>query len=180
MSEQETHDVPDEGAAEARRAADMLRRRLIKTGVAAVPVIISLQSGTAWALSSCASQTGKGGKAVNPRPSTSTLISEFGDFSKDPTSTQQRNRQTVTSLTGIPEKKNGSGRRNDIESIVNDFTGSGAGSPYPEGPGDSVETGDMIHLMVSNGSCWVSYCAGPIKAQRAVSIFSDTTPSVCK
>ncbi len=86
----------------------------------------------------------------------------------------------MTSLTGLPEKKTGQGKKNDIESIVADFTGSGAGSAYPEGPGDSVETGDMIHLMVTNGSCWTSYCAGPIKGQRAVTIFSDTTPSVCK
>ena len=38
----------------------------------------------------------------------------------------------------------------------------------------------MIHLIVTNGSCWVSYCNGPIKGARAVTIFNDTTPSVCK
>lgn len=173
MSEQETHDVPDEGAAEARRAADMLRRRLIKTGVAAVPVIISLQSGTAWALSSCAS-TAK-------RPTKSQLEAAFGDFTgnKQVTATQAQNRQLVTNLTGIVDKQPGTGV-NDIESIVKGFSGTGGGLSFPDGPGDSVETGDMIHLMVTNGSCWVSYCAGPIKAQRSVSIFSDTTPSVCK
>ncbi|MGE0668782.1 MAG: hypothetical protein AB7O49_19675 [Sphingomonadales bacterium] len=180
MPEQDPHDVREDGAADARLAADALRRRLLKTGAVAVPVIISLQSGTAWALSSCASERKGNGKPLNPRPSESTLVSEFGDFKDDPTYTQQRNRQTVTSLTGIPEKKTGQGRKNDIESIVKDFTGSGAGSPYPEGPGESVETGDMIHLMVTNGSCWVSYCNGPIKGSRAVTIFSDTTPSVCK
>lgn len=180
MSEQEPHEAREEGAVEARLAADVLRRRLIKTGAVAVPVIISLQSGTAWALSSCASARGSNDKPLNPRPSTSTLNSEFGDFSRNPTSTQQRNRQTVTSLTGIPERRTGQGRRNDIQSIVNDFSGSGAGGPYPEGPGESVETGDMIHLIVTNGSCWVSYCNGPIKGARAVTIFNDTTPSVCK
>ncbi len=179
MSEQESHDIRDDGAVAARLAADGLRRRLIKTGMAAVPVIISLQSGTAWALSSCASERGSDRNALNPRPTTSTLTSEFGNFSKTPSSTQQRNRDLVTSLTGIPEKKSGK-NTNDIESIVKDFVGSGAGSPYPEGPGDSVETGDMIHLMVTNGSCWTSYCAGPIKGTRDVYIYNDTTPSVCK
>ena len=179
MSEQEPHDVRDEGAATARLAADVLRRRLIKTGVAAVPVIISLQSGTAWALSSCASERGSDKKALNPRPTSATLTNEFGNFSKTPSSGQQRNRDLVTSLTGIPEKKSGK-NSNDIESIIKYFAGSGAGSPYPEGPGDSVETGDMIHLMVTNGSCWTSYCAGPIKGTRDVYIYNDTTPSVCK
>ena len=180
-SGQDMHDVTKDGAAEARLAADELRRRLIKGGVVAVPVIISLQSGTAWALSNCASASSSNGGALNPRPSQSALVSEFGDFSKSPTYTQQRNRQTVTSLTGIPEeKKTGSGKRNDIQSIVNDFAGSGAGMPYPEGPGESVETGDMIHLIVTNGSCWASYCNGPIKGSHAVTIFNDTSPSVCK
>ncbi|MEN3951491.1 hypothetical protein [Iodidimonas sp. SYSU 1G8] len=171
MSEQDTHEIRQDSGAESREAANQLRRKIIKTGVVAVPVIISLQSGTAWALSSCASKL--------KRPSTSQLDSTFGDFSKDPTSTQRRNRETVTSLTGIPEKKKGKDRH-DIESIVNDFSGSGAGRSYPNGPGDSVETGDMIHLMVTNGSCWTSYCSGPIKRTRDVSIYNNTSPSVCK
>ena len=173
MSEQESHDIREEGAVEARLAADVLRRRLIKTGVAAVPVIISLQSGTAWALSSCAGTTN--------RPTKAQLINRFGSFtgSSQPTAAQLQNQQLVTSLTGIPDKVPGSGA-NDIESIVKGFTGTSGGLPYPSGPGDSVETGDMIHLIVTNGSCWTSYCAGPIKHTHDVTIFSDTTPSVCK
>lgn len=172
MSEQESHEIRDEGAAQARHAANVLRRRLIKTGVAAVPVIISLQSGTAWALSSCASTA--------QRPTTGQLHTAFGDFTGNHgvTATQTQNRQLVTSLTGIPEKQPGSGV-NDIESIVKGFSGSSGGLSFPDGPGDTVETGDMIHLMVTNGSCWTSYCNGPIKS-HAVTIFSNTTPSVCK
>lgn len=173
MSEQEPHEAREEGAVEARLAADVLRRRLIKTGAVAVPVIISLQSGTAWAISSCAGTTN--------RPTKAQLISKFGSFTGPggPTAAQLQNRQLVTSLTGIPDKVAGSGT-NDIESIVKGFSGTSGGLPYPSGPGDSVETGDMIHLIVTNGSCWTSYCAGPIKGTSNVTIFSDTTPSVCK
>ncbi len=171
MAEQDAHEIRPDSGAESREAANQLRRKLIKTGVVAVPVIISLQSGTAWALSSCASKL--------KRPSNSQLENMFGDFDDGPTSTQRRNRETVTSLTGIPEKKKGKDR-NDIQSIVNDFSGSGARQTYPNGPGDSVETGDMIHLMVTNGSCWTSYCTGPIKRTRDVYIYNDTSPSVCK
>lgn len=173
MSEQESHEARGEGAVEARRAADMLRRRLLKTGAAAVPVIISLQSGTAWAISSCAGTTN--------RPTKAQLVSKFGSFTGpgSPTATQLQNQALVTSLTGLPDKASGSGQ-NDIESIVKGFSGTSGGYPYPSGPGDSVETGDMIHLIVTNGSCWTSYCAGPIKGSRNVAILSDTTPSVCK
>jgi hypothetical protein len=175
MSEQHPDDIQDQDAAQSREAADQLRRRLLKTGAAAVPVIISLQSGTAWALSSCASTPATGVK----RPTRSQLINQFGDFTKSPNSTQQLNRQTVTSLTGIKDKKGGKNNYNDIESIVQNFSGSGGGFRYPEGPGESVETGDMIHLMVTNGSCWTSYCNGPIRGTRDVYVYSDTSPSVC-
>ncbi|MBI1182064.1 MAG: hypothetical protein GC201_16080 [Alphaproteobacteria bacterium] len=175
MSDRKTDEIGSGDAAQSREAADQLRRRLLKTGAAAVPVIISLQSGTAWALSSCASAKETGVK----RPTRSQLVQEFGDFSSDPNSTQLANRQTVQALTGIKAKKGGKNNYNDIESIVNNFTGSGGGYPYPEGPGESVETGDMIHLMVTNGSCWTSYCTGPIRNTRDVYIYSDTNPSVC-
>lgn len=173
MSDQESHEAREEGAVDARRAADVLRRRLVKTGVVAVPVIISLQSGTAWALSTCA--------GTKTRPTSAQLISKFGSFTGpgSPTAAQIQNQQLVTSLTGIPAKVSGSGT-NDIESIVKGFSGTSGGLPYPSGPGDSVETGDMIHLIVTNGSCWTSYCAGPIKGTHDVTIFADTTPSVCK
>ena len=93
MSEQESHEARDEGAAQARRAADVLRRRLVKTGIAAVPVIISLQSGTAWAISSCAGTTN--------RPTQAQLISKFGSFTGPggPTAAQLQNQQLVTCYT---------------------------------------------------------------------------------
>jgi hypothetical protein len=174
MSDQESQENREDGGAEARLAADLLRRRLLKTGVAAVPVIISLQSGTAWAVSSvCASN-------IN-RPTKAQLEAAFSDFkgSGQATATQLANQQLVTSLTGLPDKAPGSGT-NDIESIVKNFVGSSGGMKYPTGPGESVETGDMIHLIVTNGSCWTSYCNGPINGTHNVTIFSNTTPSVCK
>lgn len=174
MAEQDVHEIRPDSGAESREAANQLRRKIIKTGVVAVPVIISLQSGTAWALSTCATKL--------KRPTQSQLVAAFGEFTagdKDVTATQARNRQFVTGLTGIPEKQPGSGV-DDIESIVKGFSGTASGREYPGGPGDSVETGDMIHLMVTNGSCWTSYCNGPIKRTRDVYIYNDTSPSVCK
>jgi hypothetical protein len=178
--------MPDQGPHEERtqsvpprEAADALRRRLLKGGAAVVPVIISLQSGTAWAISSCASARGPGGGPLVKRPTQSQLVGAFGDFAGSPTESQLRNREAVTSLTGLPAERPGKAP-NDIEYVVRNFSGSGGGMGFPEGPGDSVESGDMIHLMVTNGSCWTSYCNGPIKGTRDVYIYNDTSPSVCK
>ena len=46
----------EDTASKAQKSANRLRRQIVKAGAVAVPTIISLQSGTAWAISSCASR----------------------------------------------------------------------------------------------------------------------------
>ena len=148
MSDRDEMTESQEAATEARESADRLRRQLVKAGAAAVPTIISLQSGTAWAISSCAS------RGVN-EPTSAQVSAEFGLSSDPPSASQQGNRNLVTSVTGIPDSGAGS-----IDTIVSGATNTNAGNPFPEM--GSVEDSDVIYLLVTNGSCWTSFCAGPV------------------
>lgn len=135
----------DASRADAQASANRLRRHILKAGAAAVPTIISLQSGTAWALSSCASR----GETL---PTVGDMNTTFGNPNAA-TQDQTDARDRVTSLTGgvIDDA--------DISSIVTGFSPSGVGN-YPEGM--SVNDGDVIYLAATNSSCWTSFCAGPI------------------
>jgi len=184
--EQKPSDVGPKGA----EATNDLRRKLLKAGAAAVPAIVSLQSGTAWALSSCASRI--------DRPSVSDINSYFGSFrSGPPNSTQQDHRDFVTSMTGLPEYGGGDGKKsskhgddddnycskddnpNDLQTIICDCDAPGVGT-YPDGGyNNDVEPCEVVHLLATNGSCWTSYCNGPINGTMDVVINNDTTPSVC-
>ena len=123
-----------------------------------MPFIVSLQSGTAWALSSCASNIS--------RPSNGNMTSTFGPPGS-PNSSQQENRDFVESVTGISDA--------DIATALSNFT-PGSGN-YPKEGG--VQAAEIMHLLVTNGSCWVSYCGGPVSGTNDVTITDDTTPSSC-
>lgn len=141
--------VPEVPNASPEESADRLRRRLLKAGVAAVPTMISLQSGTAWALSNCATRS-----MTYDLPTTTEVNDAFGNPSAV-TPAQQGNRDLVTAVTTINDA--------DITSIVTGFTGANANNQYPEGPLEEVEEADVMYLLVTNGSCWTSYCAGPVQ-----------------
>ena len=150
MSDQNEIVEIEDTVSEAQESANRLRRQIVKAGAVAVPTIISLQSGTAWAISSCAS------RGVT-EPTVGTVTTEFGLSSDPPSAAQQGNRDLVTAVTGIPDV--------DIDTIVTSFAGTNSGMNYPEGPA-TVEDGDIIHLLVTNGSCWTSFCASSISAPR--------------
>ena len=138
-----------QGGRDRIEATDALRRRLLKASAAAVPAIVSLQSGTAWALSSCADNiTGAGA---------STIRTDLGD-----------NRDLIASVTGIDTSGGGDdtdcddASDSELDTIICNCDGDNAGGPYPAGPADTVEDCEVLHLLVTNGSCWSSYCNGPI------------------
>ncbi len=138
-------------------ATNALRRKLLKGGGAALPVMISLQSGTAWAISSCASEIS--------RPSNGNMTSTFGP-SNNP---NDNNRDLVESITGIS--------RSDIDDAIDDDF-SAAGGDYPESAPDDIQQAEVMHLFVTNGSCWVSFCDGPVDIGGVT--FSDSiTPDAC-
>ena len=155
---------------DSRESADRLRRRIIKAGAVAVPTIISLQSGTAWALSSCASRgrllptqedlgDGTGNASAQPPPP---AFEGFGDDNgvwgpvPAPNTQQRANRDFVISATS------GQITDGDIQTFVTtpgSTTGDGV-SNYPES--GSVQDGDVIFLAAANPSCWTSFCNGPV------------------
>ena len=152
---------PTEDSVEnAQEAAGRLRRRIIKAGVVAVPTIISLQSGTAWALSSCASR----GRIL---PSQADLINGTGTGTPSIPGGfigfGQRGGVGVTSdqedvRTALISRTSGQITDAQIDAIIGS-AGAGGGS-YPET--GSVNDEDVIFLAAANPSCWTSFCAGPI------------------
>ena len=149
---------PIESGNDNTEATSALRRKLLKGGGAALPVMISLQSGTAWAISSCASEIS--------RPSSGDMTSIFGP-SGNPNDAR---RDLVETITGIS--------RSDIDDAIdNDFTP--AGGNYPEAGPDDIQQAEVMHLFVTNGSCWVSFCDGPVDNGGVT--FSDMiTPDACE
>lgn len=123
--------------------------------------MISLQSGTAWAISSCASRL--------DRPNSGAINSTFG--TNNPNTSQQQNRDFVESVTDVTQAS--------ITSALDAF-GPLAGN-YPDGDmGTEVQRAEIMHLLVTNGSCWASYCAGSINSMDApVTIENDSSPSFC-
>ena len=174
---------PTDVGPEQADKADNLRRKILKAGAASLPAIVSLQSGTAWALSSCAS------RPEMERPTVTEIRELFSNAT---------NREFVYSVTDIPigglgggsgddagalcptgDDDGGAPAANTLEAIICECTASNDGDPYPETSGaDNPEACEIVHLLVTNGSCWASYCNGPI-AFEPISITNNTDPSVC-
>ncbi|MFN3233136.1 MAG: hypothetical protein ACE363_13415 [Alphaproteobacteria bacterium] len=158
-------------------ASNALRRKLLKAGGAAVPLMVSLQSGTAWAISSCADNIA--------RPDASDLGDIFGIIAGDST-VKQNNRDFVSSVTGLPvgpvsgddDCDDDDSDPNDLQTLICECDGLSTVGNYPAA-NDSVEACEVTHLLVTNASCWASYCDGPLSGSGSVAIDNDTTPSVC-
>lgn len=118
----------DAGGPDAPKT-DALRRRLLKAG-GAIPVMISLQSGAAWAVSTCASQLA--------RPEKTTVTATLSDSD---------NKAMIDSVTGI-----GSGQ---LTGVLNSYIGYNPFGTYGD---DEIHSAEVLHLLVTNGSCWASYC----------------------
>lgn len=145
------------GAETSRPAAtaDAVRRKLLKTGAMGVPVAVSLQSGTAWAISTCALRA--------TRPTETAVDTALGD---------PQNRATITGVTGITDAQ--------ITTIVSEASALAPGAPFPE-VGGTVHSGEVLWLMVNNttgGSCWTSYCEGSILTGD-VNVTGTASNSVC-
>jgi len=103
-------------------------------GAVSIPLVVSLQSGTAWAISTCA-----------------TRISRPSDEQVDAALTDPTNIASITNTTGIGT--------NGIAKIVEAYNEMDGGQPFPES--GVVDSGEVLWLMMdtsSGGSCWASFC----------------------
>lgn len=115
-------------------AADSIRRKLIKAGAIGIPVTITLQSGTAWAASTCATRL--------LRPTDAEVDAALSD---------PANQATISSSTGLSS--------NSIDKIIQENSAIDPGQAFPET--GIVSSGEVLWLRVNSaagGSCWTSFC----------------------
>ena len=118
---------------DARSTTDEVRRKLLKAGAIGIPVAVSLQSGTAWAISNCASRLDSG------RPTAGEVSSALDTI---------QNRALIMEVTGISDA--------DITTIISETLT--VGGAFPEV--GSVQPGEVLWLLVnstSGGSCWTYF-----------------------
>ena len=114
-----------------REATDTIRRKLIKAGAIGVPLGITMQSSTAWAVSYCAT-------SIN-RPTEAVI-----DAALD------ADRALILSSTNLND--------GSIDDIIAEFSALDPGNPFPEV--GSISSGEALWLLVGppGGSCFASFC----------------------
>jgi hypothetical protein len=131
-----------------------VRRKLLQAGAIGMPVAISLQSGTARAISTCTTNI--------TRPTESQVNAALSDSS---------NISAITAATGL--------NSGQINAIKNQTNALDPGAPFPES--SSVHSSEVLWLMVnttSGGSCWTSYCANSIDSGD-VTVVGAFSSAVC-
>ena len=133
--------------------ADSIRRKLIKAGAIGMPVTITLQSGTAWAVSTCAT------RLVRPT-----------DDEVDAALSDPANQSTISSSTGL--------NTTAINKIIQENSAIDPGQPFPET--GVVSSGEVLWLRVNSaagGSCWTSFCSFGVN--NGITVSGHKSNQVC-
>jgi hypothetical protein len=138
----------------AHASADDIRRKILKMGAVGLPLVVSLKSGTAWAVSTCATQ-----------------ISRPTDEQIDAALSDPTNIATITNTTTINTV--------NIAKIVEDYNEVDAGQPFPDS--GVVDSGEVLWLLLntgSGGSCWASFCNNAIETGDII-VVGKSSNQVC-
>ena len=135
-------------------SADSIRRKILKAGAIGLPVTVTLQSGLAWAVSTCVTNM--------TRPNETQIDAALSDPS---------NQTIIANATGIKVK--------DIKKIAKEYSAVNPGAAFGEFGGTT--SGEVLWLRVTNagsGSCWTSFCDNAIDT-GAFTITGKKSDKVC-
>ena len=143
------------------QSADDVRRKLIKAGAIGMPLAISLHSGTAWAISSCADN----------------YVLPSSESALDNSLTDSNNLSYIEDVTGI-KKSVVKGKKSQDGIVDNPANNSFPGGPFPTS--GTVDSGEVLWLLVNGGaSCWVSYCDNVVNGSPGMVITGLAAGDVC-